>query len=145
MIVPANPKMLQYLPKAILQKPFSLLLGFMCAVSGPTYIFGNQAGSAGKFLPIVLTKSWGFCLTIGGILLVIGILRTNPLIQRAGLSLLAPTALVYAIILVVYVGITSIFSATIIVAFSLACAIEDYTIKIATNSIRQVFKDHPSG
>jgi hypothetical protein len=143
MIVPANQKALQYIPKPVLQQPFELLLSVMCLLSGITYVLGNTPSSAiDRFLPEYFVKSWGLCLCIGSILLLTGILKTNPLLQRAGLSLLSPTSIVYAIVLIAYVGKASIFSASIITAFSLACAVKDYTIKIATMSIKQVFKDH---
>lgn len=81
------------------------------------------------------------CLAFGGTLLIYGILKGSPLVQRAGLSLLAPTSFVYSIMLIVFVGLPSIFSASIITAFAIACLLKDYMIKIATVSIRRVFAE----
>lgn len=142
MIVPANQKALQYIPRSILQSPFELLLAFMCVTSGTTYVLGNVPASAiDRYLPSYLVRGWGMCLAFGGTLLIYGILKGSPLVQRAGLSLLAPTSFVYSIMLIVFVGLPSIFSASIITAFAIACLLKDYMIKIATVSIRRVFAE----
>jgi len=143
MIVPAKASFLRILPKSILQQPFELLLAFMCCLSGTTYVLGNvPAAAIDRNLPNVLIRAWGLSLMLGGFLVIFGIARTQPILQRAGYSLLAPTSIVYAILLIVYVGLPSVFSVLIIIGFASACLIRDYMVKMSTKAIRQVFKDH---
>jgi len=142
MIVPANPKLLRYIPKSVLQNPFELLLGIMCTFSGVPYLLGNRPNSKIEAnIPPLLIRLWGFNLAVGGIFLIWGLVRNSSLVERAGLSMLGPTAYAYAVMLIAYVGYPSLFSACLIIAFGTACLLRDYTVKVATVAINRVFRE----
>lgn len=146
MIVPASQKALRYIPKSLLREPFDILLAVMCLFSGIPYLLGAPPAAAiDRQLPEFLFRAWGGCLTLGGILVLVGIFFGLTLLQRAGLSLLAPTAIMYAIVLLIYIKLPAIFSASLLLGFAGACLLKDYTIKIATQSISKIFKEVSSG
>ena len=146
MIVPANQKLLKYLPKAVLQHPFELLLAGMCLLSSIQHFLSNSPTNPLEILlPAIVTTTWNIFLGIGGVLVFFGVGRGYYYLERAGLSLLGPAAVVYAIVLGVYIGSTAYISIGVLTAFGLACLVRIYTLKIATTSIKQVFKDHGNG
>jgi hypothetical protein len=145
-IIPANQKLLQYIPKAVLQHPFELLFAGMCVVSGAQHFLSDSpVNPLEALLPTSVTVVWNVFLIVGGTLVLFGAGKSYYYLERAGLSLLGPAAVVYAIVLGSYIGRTAYISIGILVAFGLACLVRIYTLKIATQSIRQVFKDHPNG
>lgn len=142
MIVPVSSRLLKYIPRFLITNPFELLISVMCILGSLPYIFSRLPNSSLEvLLPLWLVKIWGVTLLGGGILVTFGIIRYNRYLERAGLSLLGPSAIVYATTLVVVLQVRSLVAAFIIYAFGFACLIRDFTIKVATKPIVKLFND----
>lgn len=148
MIAPSNPIFLRLIPRPLLQQPFEILFAFLCVISGGPYVVGHPPSQTLRVvLPTALVYTWGIFLFIGGVIYLFGIGYRNHLVQRAGLSLLGPTAIVYAIMMsyfffsVHYFTYESIISVVLVLFFGMVCLIKDYTLKIATLSIAKIFKE----
>lgn len=142
MIAPSNPALLKIIPKPVLLYPFEIFLCCLCVLSGVPYMVGATAPSGiEQALPNTLIIVWGFNLTVGGLLTLIGMGRLNPRIMRAGLSVLGPTAMVYSLATIAYVGWRGLFAGLITFGFGMVCLIKDYTVKLATMSINRFFRE----
>lgn len=111
-------------PLPLLQHPFEVFLGGLCVLSGLPLVLATQPDPASltATLPWWIVKAWGIELTLGGALIVLGVIWPRMrYAERAGLTLLAPAAGLYALAIFVNVGRSGLVAASIVLAFALAC------------------------
>lgn len=113
--------------------PFQRYLLALAVVGSLPILFGERtAGSIEATLPPAVVISWGLLLLIGCAIALVGVywpLRepvtpksfvTALFLERLGLALVWPTALVYAGIIVLVVGVPGLLSAAITAGFGWA-------------------------
>jgi hypothetical protein len=127
----------QRLPLPILLYPFDIFLGGLCVLSGIPLLlaYTPQPDSLEALLPTWLVFAWGAELVVGGGTLVVGTVREWRTLQRFGLVLLGPAAIVYAIAIVFTAGRSGLVAAAIVLAFGLACLIKLVTLSVVRTAI----------
>jgi hypothetical protein len=127
----------QRLPLPILLHPFDIFLGGLCVLSGVPLLlaYTPQPDSLEALLPTWLVFTWGAELVIGGAALVAGVVWEWRTLQRFGLVLLGPAAIVYAIAIMLTAGRSGLVAAAIVLAFGLACLIKLITLSVVRAAI----------
>lgn len=129
--------------------PFQIYLLFLSMVSGLPLIIWRPAGAVSMEdqMPDWMVLVWGCFLFFGAIIALVGVYwrgsRINALtIERIGLELLSPAALVYALGVLMYRGMGAFVSVCILFGFGLACLIRARDIRaIFRQAIRQVERE----
>lgn len=104
------------------REPFEVYISALCVVvGGPLLVNGAAPATVEESLPDPLVALWGLELVIGGILTLVGLASDQPRIERGGLTLLAASAGLYALVLVVVAWPAGLFAAGIVLGFALAC------------------------
>lgn len=108
--------------------PFQTYLLVLCVVSGVPLIFGRvPAASVEALLPEWVAVSWGVSLTGGALLGLIGSYwprenyATALTVERIGLTLTGPAALLYATAIFLITGIDGFIAVGIVAGFGAAC------------------------
>lgn len=110
--------------------PFQTFMLTLCVVSGIPLLFGEPPStSVEALLPGWVAATWGLSLTIGAILGLVGAYwpkknyATALTIERIGLDITGPAALLYAVIVFIYGGWGSSVAACIILGFGASCLV----------------------
>lgn len=109
--------------------PFQTFMLAVSVVSGVPLLFGREtAQSMHALLPDWMAISWGFSLCLGAALGLVGSYwpkanyATALTLERAGLWIVGPAALVYAAVLLLYAGALQGLTAALITAgFGASC------------------------
>jgi hypothetical protein len=129
----------RHLPLAVLLNPFEIFLGGLCVLSGVPFLLtlSPRPGTLEELLPAWLVFAWGLELVCGGALVVIGVTTERRAVERFGLFLLGPAALVYAIGIIYTARLAGLVAAAIVAAFGLACLLRLVTL----TSVRSIVLD----
>jgi hypothetical protein len=107
--------------------PFQTFLLLLCAVSGLPLLFGVEtAGSVEALLPDWAALSWGLCLSVGSLFGLAGTHwksgheATALTIERIGLLIVGASALLYAVLVALYIGVSGTVTVLILLAFGIA-------------------------
>lgn len=108
--------------------PFQTFLLALCVVSGIPLLFGEQpAQSVETLLPAWIAMTWGWSLAGGALVALVGSYwprsnyATALTIERIGLIIVGPAALLYATVLMLYAGLAATVAAAITLGFGAAC------------------------
>jgi hypothetical protein len=97
--------------------PFQTFLLLLCAVSGLPLLFGVEtAGSVEALLPDWAALSWG----LAGTHWKSGHEATALTIERIGLLIVGASALLYAVLVALYIGVSGTVTVLILLAFGIA-------------------------
>lgn len=124
---------LRYLPRGVLAEPFELFLAGIAVLNGVPLLLSDRvrAASIEALLPEWLVVAWGLELLLGGLLTAGGLLGRKPDVERVGLLLLGPAALVYGLAISLVVGLNGgAVASGITTAFGLACLLRAYVIRL---------------
>lgn len=104
--------------------PFQTFLLALCVVSGVPLVFGeNTASSIAALLPHWMGASWGISLSLGAAIALAGSYwprrnyATALTLERVGLVIVGPAAVVYALVILIYGGMGGATAALITLAF----------------------------
>lgn len=110
--------------------PFQTFMLTLCAVSGAPLLFGEPPSeSIEALLPGWIAVAWGLSLTVGAVLGLVGSFwprrnyATALTVERIGLDITGPAALLYAVVILVYGGWGSTVAAAITVGFGVSCLV----------------------
>ncbi len=114
--------------------PFQTYILFLCVLSGVPLLFGEEpAARVEALLPSWIALTWAVCLVLGSVLSLLGSYwprknyATALTLERIGLDIVGPAALLYATLLAVFAATSDggIWGSTVAVAvvggFGLAC------------------------
>lgn len=114
--------------------PFERYLLFLAVVGSLPIIIGKPtSGSIESTLPLFVVIAWGVLLLLGCAIALIGVywplkepvtpasFVTSLFLERLGLALAYPTALVYSAIIVIVAGIDGVLVAALVAGFGWAC------------------------
>jgi hypothetical protein len=101
---------------------FELLVAYLGFSGGILLATGTAIPeSVRQSLPSWVTIWWGIQLSLGCTLVLYALFRGRLLVEKAGLTILGPAAIVYAVVAFSYIGWNSIFAATPYLLFGYAC------------------------
>jgi hypothetical protein len=109
------------LPDWLLFDPFEAFMALLCLLSVPQLLFGRPANAVSALLPTPVRTLWALNLGIGSLLLLWGLTRHQWQVRSGGLLLLAVSATIYTMVIIVFAGPKATFAAAITLAFALAC------------------------
>lgn len=96
-------------------------VALLCALSSLAYLGGApEPRSVDVLLPGWMLFAWGVYLLLGGVLTITGLVIGRRQTEKAGLLLLAGSATVYALAVLVSAGLAGLFPAGITLAFAAA-------------------------
>jgi hypothetical protein len=116
----------------ISDRPMEFLIGLLCAQGGITMALLNLSPpSIQNFMPIWMVNLWGATLTLGGVLVLIGILMRyrndkfvlGLLTERSGYWPLMCGSSIFAIAIIFQAGLRGLFPALTYVTFAGFCTI----------------------
>lgn len=145
-----------HIPEFVRKRDFELLTAFLCFTAGLALLLtGVKAGSMERALPTPVVMGWATILTLAPIAVVVGVGFAHKYdlpqairwvrVEASGLRLLAYSAYLYGVILVLIVGRESGATPFITFIFALTChsratyltiKVEDYFALIDTVSKR---------
>lgn len=134
---------IQRTPAVMRELPELLLLAYLCmATGGPLLVLGSQftPGAIDDLLPPLLVRTWAACLFIGGLLVLVGLLGRFVGAARllvAGLMLLAPASLTYAVCIIVAAWPRGLFAALTYLLFTAALLIRAAVVSAALEARRR--------
>lgn len=104
------------------EQPFEVFGAGLCFATGiPLILDGPGPGTINDTLPLFLVALWGVELCLGGFLTLVGLGTGKARVERAGLSFLAASCILYAVVLVWAAWPQALVSGGIILGFGLAC------------------------
>lgn len=110
--------------------PFQTFMLALCVISGIPLLLGEpRSTSVEALLPGWVATAWGLSLTVGAVLGLVGSYwprknyATALTIERIGLDITGPAAVLYAVIVFTYGGWGSSVAACIIVGFGASCLV----------------------
>lgn len=115
--------------------PFQTYLLFLCAISGIPLAFGvKTAGSVEALLPEWAALTWGLCLAGGSVLGLTGSYwpkrhyATALTVERIGLLIVGPAALLYSVLIAIYIGFSGTVTVLIVAAFGFSALLRAHDI-----------------
>lgn len=94
------------LPAPLLAAPERILLATLCIVVGGAGLFPQaQPSTLRSLMPEWAVYVWAVTLLLGGLALLVGILRSDRPLERAGLGLTIVGSVTYAVVVTVVVGL----------------------------------------
>lgn len=112
--------------------PFEFLLSVGCVMYGLIVLTNPSAagGAVGETLSPVINVAWGVALTIGGSLVVAGmVIWPQARVRLAGVGLLASAILLYGLILIGTYGIRDTLAPIMIALIGVAFAARAYSLR----------------
>lgn len=116
--------------------PFQTYLLALCTASGLPLLAGRpNSGSVEETLPLIVAIAWGLILCVGAGVALLGshwpvrdnrgpgAYATALMLERIGLALVGPGALVYAVIIVGAAGLKGLFVAAVVAGFGWAAIV----------------------
>lgn len=111
--------------------PFQTFILSLCVISGLPLLFKQiPASSVEAFLPEWVAVTWGCALTIGAVLALVGAYwpekwnyATALTLERIGLDIVGPAALLYSVVIFAFRGYGSAVAAAIVFGFAISCLI----------------------
>jgi hypothetical protein len=127
---------------------FEILIAFICALSGIPLAFSiaPRPTSIVVVLPELARIVWGISLSLGGSLVLVGIIwrYNNPIkfisglyLERAGLYMLGSSTAVFVLAIIVFAGANGFFSGMTYGAFASACLSRTMLITREISIIRE--------
>lgn len=108
--------------------PFQTFMLALCVISGIPLAFGQEtASSVQSLLPGFMAIGWGISLSLGAVVALVGSYwpregyATALTLERIGLLIVGPAALVYGFIIALFAGLGGLVSMCIIIAFGGSC------------------------
>jgi hypothetical protein len=138
------------IPDALLDRPFEVLVGFLCLEAGLMMaITGISTNAVTALLPVILIRVWGLTLALGGGLLLSGVyLRyfrnkfiEGLLVERAGYYPLISGTLCYSVIIIMQAGWTGTFPAFTYIVFAAVCALRYTRVNQMIQQLRRLEQD----
>lgn len=138
------------MPDVIMDRPFEVLVGFLCVQSGIVMaIFGIAPVSVTATLPAILIHIWGSVLALGGSLLLSGIYARyvrekfllGLLIERAGYYPLVSGTLAYSAIIIYRAGLDGAFPSMTYLVFATICALRYHRVSTMLRHLRRLERD----
>lgn len=129
--------------------PFQTFMLVLCVFSGVPLLFGEPpAASVEALLPPWMAVSWGVSLCLGALVALVGSYwprgryATALTMERAGLCIVGPAALVYGTLIGMYSGSAGFAAASITIGFGLSCLKRAHDIgKVITRAIAKKTDD----
>lgn len=119
----------QYTPDFLWLYPFDWLISVMCLLTAIPNLLGQAPNSVQDSLPPVARLLWALSLLLGGGALFIGLTWHKYELQRQGYGLLSLATVVYAAVLVMYLGTkTPPFTFGIFIVFALCCGLRRFKL-----------------
>jgi len=107
--------------------PFQIYLLMLCAVSGIPLVFGVEtAGSVNALLPDWAGFTWGLSLSLGSALGIVGAywprshIATALTLEEISMLIVGPSAMLYAVLIALYIGWSGTVTVLIVAGFGLA-------------------------
>lgn len=136
---PRSEERLSWWQRLLRPDAFQIAMLLIASVRGITYVTGFVPSSvAEQTLPVPLRILCLSELALGAMVCLVGRLRENLRLERAGLKLLAPSALAYGLLIGVASWHKGAVSAVIYCAMAWASASRLHTIRRRTQIIEQV-------
>lgn len=126
-------------PLPAIEQPFEIFIAALCVASGLPLIIGVAPNPASieALLPPAIVAVWGLNLVAGGALICTGLLvRRFRIAERVGLSILAPTSIVYAVAIIRAQYTGGLVAGAIVVGFGISCLLRIFAL-LAVAAIRE--------
>lgn len=130
------------LPVGTLDRPIESFIASLCVVSGLAQLVGPaEQQSVNASLPDPIVIFWSLMLSIGGLTTVVGVTKSWIRCERAGLELLSGASAIYSVCAISYLGINSIFTVCITLAFSAATALRAMMVGVQLQALSAMRKE----
>lgn len=158
-------RLLQRLPRAMIEDPFEVFLGLLCSLSGIPLLAGQaRQGAVDQLMPHWFSRCWGGTLTLGSVLVIFGLFlhgrtRRGPqpsagpvrtpgrTYERIGLIILGYASAIYAVAITVVGGSKATPAAAIVTVFCFTCATRAFILStselITEGYLRSLMADWP--
>lgn len=125
------------------RNPLAVYLLLLALISGVGLLLGTPtAGSIEATLPVWASKTWGGFLTVGGGCVLAGMYwpgdpRTGLVVKRFGFLALIVASSIYALVLLLAIGINAFLVAGIVLGFGVACTLQYLRVNRRIMKIRK--------
>ena len=123
------PWWIRMFPDWVVDRPWESFIGVLGTISAIPLIMGIRPPSIDASLPGWLQLSWAVMLLIGCITMLWGVATRKPAIERLGLQIFGPPALVYGIVVASVVGADGVFALGPYVMFFFVSSIQAYKLR----------------
>lgn len=128
------------------RSPWQLYLLSLITISGVALMLGISENPVTEAMGNPYTNFWGFFLSIGGFLSLLGIYWpkdpvTGMLVERTGLVALGGASLIWSVLVVWKVHLNGLFSATLTFGLFLASCAQWYWINKNVNKVIKTIDD----
>lgn len=129
------------------RSPWQLYLLFLISISGSALMLGISQNSVTDSMGHPYTNIWGFFLTIGGLLSLLGIYWpkdpvTGMLVERTGLVALGGASFIWSVLVIWRLHLNGLLSATLTFGLFLASCAQWYWINKNVNRVIKAIDEH---
>lgn len=129
------------------RSPWQLYLLFLITISGLALMLGISKNPITDSMGHPYTNIWGFFLTVGGLLSLVGIYWpkdpvTGMLVERTGLVALGGASFIWSVLVVWKVHLNGLLSATLTFGLFLASCAQWYWINKNVNKVIKAIDEH---